>query len=80
MSDAGHNFADALALAFSWYGVWIARKPSTSKRTFGYHRVGILAALVNAVSLVVIKLNCKGWPARPFCTSLWTTDLDWAPM
>src|SRR5437899_8558885 len=56
MSDAGHNFADALALAFSWYGVWIARKPSTSKRTFGYHRVGILAALVNAVSLVVIAL------------------------
>jgi cobalt-zinc-cadmium efflux system protein len=56
MSDAGHNFADALALASSWYGIWIARKPSTSKRTFGYHRVGILAALINAVSLVVIAL------------------------
>jgi cobalt-zinc-cadmium efflux system protein len=56
MSDAGHNFADALALAFSWYGIFIARKPSTSKRTFGYHRVGILAALLNAVSLVVIAL------------------------
>src|SRR5438552_10967863 len=55
-SDAGHNFADALALAFSWYGIWIARRPSTAKRTFGYHRVGILAALVNAVSLVVIAL------------------------
>jgi|ERR1051326_5550173 cobalt-zinc-cadmium efflux system protein len=56
LSDAGHNFADALALVFSWYGIWIARKPSTPKRTFGYHRVGILAALVNAVSLVVIAL------------------------
>jgi cobalt-zinc-cadmium efflux system protein len=56
MSDAGHNFADALALVFSWYGLWIARKPSTQERTFGYHRVGILAALVNAVSLVVIAL------------------------
>src|SRR5438309_10794941 len=55
-SDAGHNFADALALIFSWYAVWIARKPSTAQRTFGYHRVGILAALVNAVSLVVIAL------------------------
>lgn len=55
-SDAGHNFADALALVFSWYGIWIARKPSTRKRTFGYHRVGILAALVNAVSLVIIAL------------------------
>ena len=56
LSDAGHNFADALALVISWYGIWIARKPSTRKRTFGYHRVGILAALVNAVSLVVIAL------------------------
>src|SRR2546428_9956358 len=56
LSDAGHNFADALALVFSWYGIWIARKPSTQKRTFGYHRVGILAALVNAVSLVLIAL------------------------
>ncbi|HEV7474080.1 MAG TPA: cation diffusion facilitator family transporter [Pyrinomonadaceae bacterium] len=56
LSDAGHNFADALALVFSWYALWIARKPSTAQRTFGYHRVGILAALVNAVSLVVIAL------------------------
>lgn len=56
LSDAGHNFADALALIFSWYGLWLATRPSTSKRTFGYHRVGILAALVNAVSLVVIAL------------------------
>ena len=56
LSDAGHNFADALALVFSWYGIWIAQKPSTAERTFGYHRVGILAALINAVSLVVIAL------------------------
>ena len=56
LSDAGHNFADALALFFSWYGIWIARKPSTQTRTFGYHRVGIFAALVNAVSLVVIAI------------------------
>jgi cobalt-zinc-cadmium efflux system protein len=56
VSDAGHNFADALALFFAWYGVWIARKPSTQRHTFGYHRVGILAALINAVSLVVIAL------------------------
>src|SRR5437762_9247893 len=56
LSDAGHNLADALALVFSWYGIWIARRPSTAQRTFGYHRVGILAALVNAVSLVLIAL------------------------
>lgn len=56
LSDAGHNFADALALIFSWFAIWIARKPSDAQRTFGYHRVGILAALGNAVSLVVIAL------------------------
>src|SRR6476620_5462979 len=54
VSDAGHNFSDALALIFSWYGIWIAQKTSTAKRTFGHHRVGILAALVNSVSLVLI--------------------------
>lgn len=53
-SDAGHNFADALALGFSWYALRIANRPSSAQRTFGYHRVGILAALVNAMSLVVI--------------------------
>jgi cobalt-zinc-cadmium efflux system protein len=56
MSDAGHNFADAAALGFSWYALWIARKPSHHRMTFGYHRVGILAAMLNAASLVVIAL------------------------
>ena len=56
LSDAGHNFSDALALVFSWYGIWIAQKPSSAKRTFGHHRVGILAALINSVSLVLIAL------------------------
>src|ERR1700737_2504728 len=56
LSDAGHNFADAVALILSWYGLWIARRPSSAERTYGYHRVGILTALVNAVSLVVIAL------------------------
>src|ERR1700755_2113437 len=56
LSDAGHNFADAAALGFSWYALWIARKPAHDGMTYGYHRVGILAALVNAVSLVVIAL------------------------
>jgi cobalt-zinc-cadmium efflux system protein len=56
-SDAGHNFADALALGFSWYAMWIAGKPSDPQRTYGYHRVAILAALVNALALVVIALG-----------------------
>lgn len=56
LSDAGHNLADAAALGFSWYALWLASKPANQGMTFGYHRVGILAALVNAVSLVVIAL------------------------
>jgi cobalt-zinc-cadmium efflux system protein len=56
LSDAGHNFADALALILSWYAIRVARRPANANRTYGYHRVGILTALVNAVSLVVIAL------------------------
>lgn len=54
LSDAGHNFADVLALILSWYAVVAAGWPSSSARTYGYHRVGVLAALANAASLVVI--------------------------
>src|SRR5580765_7943223 len=62
MSDAGHNLTDAAALGFSWYAIWIAGKPSHQGMTFGYHRVGIFAALVNAVSLVLIAVFI-GWEA-----------------
>ncbi|HWE01534.1 MAG TPA: cation diffusion facilitator family transporter [Tepidisphaeraceae bacterium] len=54
LSDAGHNFADVLALLLSSYALRAANWPSHAGRTFGYHRVGILAALANAASLVVI--------------------------
>jgi cobalt-zinc-cadmium efflux system protein len=56
LSDAGHNLADVLALGFSWYAIRLARRPPDARRTFGYHRAGILAALINAVSLVVLAL------------------------
>ena len=62
LSDAGHNLADAAALGFSWYGLWIANKPSHHGMTFGYHRVGIFAALVNSAALVGIAL-LVGWEA-----------------
>jgi cobalt-zinc-cadmium efflux system protein len=62
LSDAGHNLADAAALGFSWYALAIATKRSHHGMTFGYHRVAVLAALVNAVSLVVIALII-GWEA-----------------
>ncbi len=60
LSDALHNLADSGALALSWYGLRIAARPSHHGMTFGYHRVGILAALVNAISLVVIAIFI-GW-------------------
>jgi cobalt-zinc-cadmium efflux system protein len=56
VSDAGHNFTDAFALLLSWYAIWIARKPATSGKTYGYHRVGILTALFNALTLLAVAL------------------------
>src|SRR4029077_9783203 len=61
-SDAGHNLADAATLGLSWYALWMAGKPSHERMTFGYHRVGVFAALINAVSLVLIALFI-GWEA-----------------
>lgn len=54
MSDAAHNFTDALALILSWYAIRAAKQPASPERTFGSHRAGILAALVNALTLVGI--------------------------
>jgi cobalt-zinc-cadmium efflux system protein len=54
LSDAGHVFADGIALTLSWYGVRQAARPSSSRMTFGYHRVGVIIAIVNAVSILVI--------------------------
>lgn len=64
MSDAGHNLSDALALILSWYAIRAAKRPATSERTFGSHRVGILAALANAVTLVAIG-TIVIWEAVP---------------
>ena len=62
LSDAGHNLADAATLGLSWYALWMAGKPSHERMTFGYHRVGVFAALINALSLVLIALFI-GWEA-----------------
>ena len=55
LSDAGHVFIDILALLLSWFALRQTEKPASHKMTFGYHRIGILAALVNSVSLVGIS-------------------------
>ena len=54
LSDAGHVFTDILALALSWVGVQQAQRPGTAVMTFGFHRVGVLIALINAASLALM--------------------------
>jgi cobalt-zinc-cadmium efflux system protein len=56
LTDAAHNITDVIALAFSWYALRVALRPANAGKTFGYHRVGIIVALVNALSLVLIAL------------------------
>src|SRR5579862_7504760 len=54
LSEAGHNLSDLLALALSLVAVYLQARPASSTKTYGYHRAGVLAALVNAVSLVAV--------------------------
>ncbi len=56
ISDAGHNATDALALLLAWFAVYLQRKPADESRTFGYHRAGVLAAFVNALTLVILSV------------------------
>ncbi len=57
LTDAAHNLTDVLALALTWWALWITTKPANSGKTYGYHRAGILVALVNSTTLVVIALG-----------------------
>jgi cobalt-zinc-cadmium efflux system protein len=54
LSDAGHNFTDALALLLAWFGCYLQTKPANETKTFGYQRAGVLTAFVNALTLVAL--------------------------
>ena len=56
LADAGHMLADAAAVGLALFAVWFASRPSPPHRTYGYHRVEILAALVNALLLAMVVL------------------------
>ena len=56
LSDAGHNFTDALALILAAIAVYLQSKPANDVKTYGYHRAGVLAAFVNALTLVAISV------------------------
>src|ERR1700693_2248511 len=47
LSDAGHVVTDIFALGLAWFATAQAERPANARKTFGYHRVGILAAMVN---------------------------------
>jgi cobalt-zinc-cadmium efflux system protein len=55
LSEAGHNLSDFLALALSLVAVYFQSRPANPSKTYGYQRAGVLAALVNASSLVVVS-------------------------
>jgi cobalt-zinc-cadmium efflux system protein len=56
LSEAGHNVSDFLALLLSFAAVYFQTRPADDERTFGYQRAGVLAAFINAGTLIVIAL------------------------
>jgi cobalt-zinc-cadmium efflux system protein len=54
VSEAGHNVSDLLAILLSFAAVYFQTRPATDEKTFGYQRAGVLAAFVNALTLIVL--------------------------
>ncbi len=66
LSDAGHILTDVVALGLAWFAVVQARRPPDTQRTYGYHRVGILAAMANGATLILIVVAIAYEAARRF--------------
>lgn len=62
LADAGHMFSDAAALVLAFAALSFATRPATARKTYGWYRLEILAALLNGVVLVVISLGIA-WEA-----------------
>jgi cobalt-zinc-cadmium efflux system protein len=56
LADAGHMMTDVGALSLSFFAIWFASKPATPRKTYGFYRVEILAALANGVILVLVAI------------------------
>ncbi len=56
VSEAGHNASDMLAILLSFVAVYFQARPADDRKTFGYQRAGVLAAFVNALTLIVLAL------------------------
>jgi len=75
LADAGHMLADVAALILALMAVWFGARPATPRKTFGYYRLEILAALINGVGLVLISFFIfyeayARWFARPVIRSV----------
>ncbi|GIL14880.1 MAG: cadmium, cobalt and zinc/H(+)-K(+) antiporter [Chloroflexota bacterium] len=56
LGDGLHNITDVITLGLSWYALRVALRPANARKTFGYHRVGIVVALFNAFTLILIAI------------------------
>jgi cobalt-zinc-cadmium efflux system protein len=75
LADAGHLLADVAVLILALMAVWFGARPATPRKTFGYYRLEILAALINGVGLVLISFFIfyeayQRWFARPVIRSV----------
>ena len=57
LTDAAHNLTDVIALGLSWFAIRITTQPANAQKTYGYHRAGILVALLNSTTLILISLG-----------------------
>lgn len=62
LADAGHNLSDVLGLVLAWGAAWLSRRHPTRRRTYGYRRSSILAALGNA-GLLLVAVGAIAWEA-----------------
>jgi cobalt-zinc-cadmium efflux system protein len=66
LADAGHMLSDAASLTLALFAAWLAGRPPTPQRSFGYRRAEILAALANGIALVVVAIWIFVEAARRF--------------
>lgn len=57
LTDAAHNLTDVIALGLSWFAVRLTAQPANAQKTYGYHRAGILVALLNSTTIVLISIG-----------------------
>jgi cobalt-zinc-cadmium efflux system protein len=62
IADAGHNLSDVFGLLLAWGAIYLARRRPTERRTYGLRRASILAALLNAI-LVLLAVGAIAWEA-----------------